>query len=253
MTTGTANTQLISGFLLTSNANRGFIKYPIVYETGPSPIDASSSDRAVATTSSQFKKFSSDNFGQLADAGILALPTTDANTMAFSFLAMFQDGDMQLLVPANNLVQRLLNISHGLLENALKKCRDLLEEIDVSDENSRENVRARLKDVFEIFSDLSSDLIRELVLTYEDRPDVVGFVLSDCFVEVDSVKANIKVDVISRLTMNSAASIRYEAVRALDAVNNASAMRALRWLRSSEKSGDVKRLIDESLKSYAVP
>ena len=116
-----------------------------------------------------------------------------------------------------------------------------------------ESARVRLKDVFDVFADLSAGLVGELATAYRDQPDINGFVLSECFVDVRSIQPEVKVAVASRLTLNDKASIRYEAVRALDAINDAAASTALRQLQTSETNRDVKNLIEASLGSPSRP
>jgi hypothetical protein len=248
----TTTTYLASAYSISPNANSRFAKLSAAYETG-SPI----SDTQINRDWKELVKYSGEppagNGAPFPGPQLTRLSVADSTSTMFSFVALMQSGDGCFSVPANNLVERLLAQNQGLVANALQKCRDVLDEVDGSDDNSRESARERLKDVFDIFTDLSAGLISELTEAYRDRPDVIGFVLSECFVKVDSIRPEVKVDVVSRLTLNARAAIRYEAVRALDAINDAAASQTLQLLQTSETNSDVKSFIEASLRSQSLP
>ena len=122
----------------------------------------------------------------LPEPTVSRLPVAGTTSTMLSFFGLVTSDDAQFVLPANNLVTRLLNMSQGLFVNALRKCREVLDSVDIADEDSKQVARQRIRDLFEVFSELSVELVKELTTAYRDRPDVVGFVLSEVFVEVDA-------------------------------------------------------------------
>jgi hypothetical protein len=244
---------LVSGYSVSSNAgnnivNNNVVKLSVAYETG-SPIV----DGTLYGASTNLTPYTDAHPGrgaiQLSRTELKRVSLADTTSTALSFWALLQSDDSSFIIPANDVVHRFLGAHRGLFANALQKCREVLDELDSKDEISLETARVRLKDVFDVFSDLSAGLVGELASAYRDQPDVIGFVLSECFVDVRSIQPEVKVAVASRLMRNDKASIRYEAVRALDAINDIAASTALRQLQVSEANRDVKNLIQASLGS----
>ncbi|WP_428484827.1 hypothetical protein [Rhodopila sp.] len=233
---------------MSSNTSNNVVKLSVAYETG-SPIADGTLYGASTNLTTYTDPHSGNGAVQLSRTELVRLSLADATSTALSFWALLQSGESNFAIPANDVVHRLLSVNQGLFTNALQKCREVLDEIDPNDEVSLEVARVRLKDLFDVFSDLSAGLVGELASAYRDQPDLLGFVLSDCFVDVRSVQPAVKVAVASRLLLNDKASIRYEAVRALDAINDTAASAAMRLLQASETNRDVKNLIEASLGS----
>jgi hypothetical protein len=176
------------------------------------------------------------------------LSLADDTSQLLSFFGLLISKDNQaFIVPANNLVQRLISYSRGIYDNALMKCRGLLASLDFSDEESKVTTRERLQDVFDIFSEFSEPLFQHLSLEYRDNPSVIGFLLAEVLVDVP-VESNAKISIISSYATNPRAGIRYEAVRALDMLNSSAAQNALQLLREREGNSEVRSLIEASLR-----
>ncbi len=173
---------------------------------------------------------------------------TASTTISIAFFAHLKsDVGESFVAPADMVVQTLYEETRKLLSSAIRKCATILEETDLSDDESRKEAKTRICDIFDIFADRSSDVLGSLASSYSDRPDLIGFLLSEVFIETDSVAPSIKVSTIARYVNADRSSVRYAAVRALDLVNDAAAIDALMRLKKDEVNKDIQRLVDISL------
>lgn len=136
-----------------------------------------------------------------------------------------------------------------VFENAIKRCHLILADVDLYDDESKSKAKDRLADIFSIFSSMSETLIKELSRNYIDDADVIGFLLMDVLVSTDNLKTASKVDIISTYTANAKASVRYEAVRALDFFNAANIRPLLQNMHQGETNPEVKGLLEASLRT----
>jgi hypothetical protein len=163
-----------------------------------------------------------------------------------------------MLLPSNSpaalqasvaLYNKIAEEQGRVFENAIKRCHLILAGVDLHDDESKTRAKERLADIFSIFSSMSEALVKEISQDYSNDADVIGFLLMDVLVSTDDLKTQSKVDIISSYMANPKASVRYEAVRALDLFNTENILPLLENIHRDETNLEVKGLLEASIRT----
>ncbi len=163
-----------------------------------------------------------------------------------------------MLLPSNSpdaikasvaLYNKIADERGRVFEKAIRRCHLILSEVDLYDDESKAKAKDRLADIFSVFSSMSEALLKELSKEFLEDANIIGFLLMDVLISADDMQTQSKIDIISGYTANPQASIRYEAVRALDYFNATNIRPLLENIYIGETNPEVKGLLEASLRT----
>jgi hypothetical protein len=149
-----------------------------------------------------------------------------------------------------NKADLIVPIFRDMCFGAFNTCRQILSSLDIGDEMARDLARIRLHDVLEICRTFADQLTYALAEVVDSDPDTLSFLLLDVLVRAGGVTESMKSEIFVRYASHHRASIRYAAVRALDALADRSSINALKLLEPLERNPDIRSMIQSSIQSH---